>query len=161
MKACKISLGLHCRRGANPIPKWQSGKKCFVLWGMLLLRADISVQPPPPLACLRLSEKTNQGHLRTACQQLFLLAILYWVYAVKESISTTSNSWGRQGISNCILTGEFAQKWLQDLNFYVTTTIQIKKTQCLFHATLNVYKKNNLIHTIQRQRHFFRRKKTH
>lgn len=48
-------------------------------------------------------EKTNQGHLRTACQLLFLLAILCSMCAVEAHISTTTSSWGSEGISNYIL----------------------------------------------------------
>lgn len=46
---------------------------------------------------------TNQGHLRTACQLLFLLAALSSMCAVEAHISTTSSSLGTQGISNYVL----------------------------------------------------------
>lgn len=48
-------------------------------------------------------EKTNQGHLRTACQLLFLLAVLCSMCAVEAHISSTTSSSGTQGISNYVL----------------------------------------------------------
>lgn len=67
----------------------------------------ISVQQTP--VCAPLSQQrekklwTNQGHLRTACQLLFLLAALSSMCAVEAHISTTSSSSGTQGISNYVL----------------------------------------------------------
>lgn len=106
----KISLGLHCRKGAHYFPNWQAcgkqkkrnkgkKKKCFV-FEACCCRTDISVQqtsvcvlrkkekyPPPPE-----QKQRNQGHLRTACQLLFFLAILRSMCAGKARISTTNNN---------------------------------------------------------------------
>lgn len=107
----KISLGLHCRKGAHYFPNWQAcgkqkkkrnkgkKKKCFV-FEACCCRTDISVQqtsvcvlrkkekyPPPPE-----QKQRNQGHLRTACQLLFFLAILRSMCAGKAHISTTNNN---------------------------------------------------------------------
>lgn len=57
----------------------------------------------PAKASSKKKKRTNQGHLRTACQLLFLLAALSSMCAVEAHISTTSSSSGTQGISNYVL----------------------------------------------------------
>lgn len=78
-----------------------------MLWGMLL-SAHISPRNKLPSGRPSASKGkkklwTNQGHLRTACQLLFLLAALSGMCAVEAHISTTSSSSGTQGISNYVL----------------------------------------------------------
>lgn len=74
-------------------------KKSLALWGMLLLRAHISATN----SCLHTPEENNQGHISTASQLLFLLAILSSMWDAQVHIRTTTSSWGSQDISNYTL----------------------------------------------------------
>lgn len=112
LRAYKISLGLHCRKGAHYFPNWQACRKqkkekerkkekVLCVWGMLLQNRYLCAtnfclrtpkkkekDPTPPPE----QKQRNQGHLRTACQLLFFLAILCSMCAGKARISTTTNN---------------------------------------------------------------------
>lgn len=85
------------RLAENKKKKQRKKEKVLCVWGMLLqnrylcatnfcLRTKKKRTPPPE------QKQRNQGHLWTACQLLFFLAILRSMCAGKARITTTNNN---------------------------------------------------------------------
>lgn len=82
-------------------------------------------------------EKTNQGHLRTACQLLFLLAILCSMCAVEARISTTTSSWGSQGISNYILAARICMVTTAKWSYFIQQRLYLSLEKAIALWSIN------------------------
>lgn len=82
-------------------------------------------------------EKTNQGHLRTACQLLFLLAILCSMCVVEAHISTTTSSWGSQGISNYILAARICMVTTAKWSYFIQQRLYLSLEKAIAPGSIN------------------------